>query len=80
MAGRGAFSYTEVCAHLKVWKECLYALAEGQAKAYKIGTREFTAFDIDEVRRMVDYFSDLKDAYENGKRVNRGVRVVPRDI
>ena len=80
MAMRIAFTYTEVCNHLKMWKECLYALAEGQAKSYKIGTREYTAFDIKEVREMVDYFADLKDAYENGKRANRGVRVVPRDL
>ena len=80
MPARAAFSYSEVCMHLKAWKDCLYALAEGQAKAYKIGTREFTAFDIDEVRKMVDYFSDLKDAYENGKRTNLGMRVVPRDV
>ena len=80
MPARAAFSYSEVCMHLDAWKKCLYTLAEGQAKAYKIGTREFTAFDIDEVRKMVDYFSDLKDAYENNKRTNRGMRVVPRDV
>ena len=65
---------------LELWKECEKALASGQAKMYKIGSREFTAFDLEEVHRMIGYFSDIIESINGETRTTRVARVVPRDF
>ena len=75
-----AYTLTEAKNNLAIWKQCLYELGEGQAKSYRIGNREFTAFDIDEVMRMVDFFANLVETLSGGARTTRVVRVVPRDV
>ena len=76
------FGYTLVEAReqLEVWKACLKALGEGQAQHYRVGTREFTALDLDEVQRMVRYFENMVEALSGQARTSRVVRVVPRDV
>lgn len=49
MAITSAYTLSEAREILELWKECYRALAEGQAKSYRVGTREFTAFDLPEV-------------------------------
>lgn len=79
MAYRTAYTLEEAQNMLGLWKECEKELVSGQAKSYRIGTREFTAFDIDEVHRMVGLFSDIIESLESA-RTTRVVRVVPRDL
>lgn len=79
MAIRTAYTLEEARSNLKLWKECEIALASGQAKAYRVGTREFTALDLDEISKRIEYFSNVIEAYDT-TRTNRVVRVVPRDL
>ncbi len=65
---------------LSLWKACYKALAEGHAKHYRVGTREFTAFDLDEVERQVARFANMVDALSGRGRTVRVTRVVPRDL
>lgn len=80
MSVRSVYTLSEARENLEIWKTCLKELAEGQAKSYRVGSREFTAFDIDEVRRMVEYFGDLVESLEGKVRTTRVSRIVPRDL
>ncbi|MGN0996543.1 MAG: DUF6148 family protein [Candidatus Ventricola sp.] len=80
MAIASAYTRDEAQEMLRLWKDCERALASGQAKAYRVGTREFTAFDLGEVRRMITYFSDVIEALSGTVRTTRVARVVPRDL
>ncbi len=80
MAYRTAYTLEEARSMLALWKECEKELASGQAKAYRVGTREFTAFDLTEVHRMIGYFSDIIESLQSSQRTTRVVRVVPRDL
>lgn len=80
MAYRTAYTLTEAHEMLEMWKECEKALASGQAKAYKIGSREFTAFDLEEVHKMIGYFSDIIESLNGEHRTTSVVRVIPRDL
>ena len=53
MAYTGAYTLEEAREYLTLWKDCERALATGQAKAYRVGSREFTAFDLDEVAAQI---------------------------
>lgn len=80
MGLRTAYTLEEAKRNLAIWKQCLYELGEGQAKSYRVGSREFTTFDLDEVMRMVTFFSNLVESLEGEVRTTRVVRVVPRDL
>lgn len=80
MAITSAYTLEEAREMLRLWKECEKSLASGQAKAYRIGTREFTALDLDEITARTGYFADLVDKLSGQMRKNRVVRVVPRDL
>lgn len=75
-------SYTreEAQSMLALWKECETALATRQAKAYRIGSREYTALDLDEISRRITYWSNVLEAMSGGRRTTRVTRVVPRDL
>ena len=74
-----AYSYEEAKLYLAQYKEALTALVDGQAKAYKIGSREVTLLDVDDIERMIDKFSAIVEKYETGARPPRSVAVVFRD-
>lgn len=74
-----AYSYTEACTYLAQYKEALTALVDGQAKAYKIGSREVTLLDVPEIEKMIDKFAAIKEKYEGNVRPPRNVAVVFRD-
>lgn len=80
MAVTYAYTLTEAREMLTLWKECERALASGQAKAYKVGTREFTALDLDEIAARINYFGNVVEALSGNVRTKRVVRVVPRDL
>ena len=74
-----AYSYEEAKLYLKQYKEALTALVDGQAKAYKIGSREVTLIDLDDIERMIDKFAAIVEKYETNSRPPRSVAVVFRD-
>lgn len=80
MAATSAYTLTEAREQLQLWKECEKALAGGQAKAYRIGSREYTAFDLNEIAKRIEYFANVVEALSGTVRTSRVVRVVPRDL
>lgn len=74
-----AYSYEEAKLYLAEYKEALTALVGGQAKAYKIGSREVTLIDLEDIERMIDKFAAIVEKYENSSRPSRSVAVVFRD-
>ena len=80
MALEHAYTLTEAKAELELWKECMHDLASGQAKAYRVGSREFTALDIPEIRKQITILSNAVKVLSGNARRSRVVRVVPRDL
>ena len=80
MAITSAYTLSEAIEILELWKECYRALAEGQAKSYRVGTREFTAFDLPEVAKQIEILSNVVESLSGQVRTTRVVRVVPRDL
>ena len=81
MSVQYAYTLTEAKEMLTRWKDCEMQLASGQAKHYRIGSREFTSVDLPEIAKRITYFSNVVDALTNGTaRKARVVRVVPRDL
>lgn len=80
MAITTAYTIEEARGMLEESKTALRGLINGQAKAYRIGTREFTALDVEELKRMIEYFSNIVDALSGRVRTSRVARVVPRDL
>lgn len=74
-----AFSVEELTEMLNAWKDCYRALATGQAKYYRIGTREFQAFDLDAVLKQIQEIQNAIDE-KNGTSKPRVKRVVFRDL
>lgn len=73
------FTLVEARTQLDLWKACAQELATGQAKHYKIGSREFTALDLDEIYRMIKYFAGIVDKLSGLARSARVQVVIPRD-
>ena len=74
-----AYSYEETCLYLTQYKQALSALVDGQAKSYKIGSREVTLLDVADIEAMIDKFAGIKEKYETNTRPARSVAVVFRD-
>lgn len=80
MAATTAYDLVEARAMLTLCKTALNELVSGQAKSYRVGTREFTALDIDELLRLIRYYSDLVETMSGKARGAKVTRVVPRDL
>lgn len=80
MAITTAYSLKEAQEMLSLWKECEFTLASGQAKEYRIGTREFTAVDLPDIAARINYFGNVVEALSGKARTTRVTRVVPRDL
>lgn len=80
MSAISAFTLAEAREMLTLYKEALKELLTGQAKHYRIGTREFTALDAEELQEGIEFFSNLIEALSGQVRTSRVVRVVPRDL
>lgn len=80
MSIRTAYTYQEAVENLTLCKEAYRNLISGEAKAYRIGTREYTALDLDDLVREIERWSDIVDALSGNARTKNVVRVVPRDL
>ena len=56
---RNAYTLTEAQEMLKLCKVATKELLNGQAKSYRVGTREFTALDIQDLLDLTKYYSNL---------------------
>lgn len=80
MARRNSHTLDEARRMLEAWKECEYQLATGQAKHYRIGSREFTALDLPDIAERIRHYSNLVESLQGSGRTTRVVRIVPRDL
>ena len=80
MGAKSAYTLPEAQNMLKLWKECEVALASGQATSYKVGSRECTLIDMQDIRSAIEYFSNLVEALSGKARTKRVARVVFRDL
>lgn len=75
-----AYTLTEARNMLSLWKDCEIALVTGQVKSYKIGSRELTMIDLEEIRDQIRYFMAEINALQGAVRSKRVATVVPRDL
>ena len=75
-----AYTHEEAKTYLKMYKDALTALVDGQAKEYTIGSRSVTLLDLDDIERMIDKFAAICEKYESNSRPARNVAVVFRDM
>ena len=61
-------------------KTAIRSIVNGTAKSYKIGSREYTALDLDDLQSMLNYYGNVVESLQGNGRKNRVVRVVPRDL
>ncbi len=80
MAAINAYTLDEAQKMLNLCKQALKELINGQAKSYRVGTREFTALDLDDLKAEIIYFSNIVEALSGSVRTKRVARVVPRDL
>jgi hypothetical protein len=80
MAVSVAYTLTEARTMLGLVKEAHKALITGQAKSYRIGTREYTALDLDDLMKQIEYFSNVVESLSGAVRSKRVARIVPRDL
>lgn len=80
MAAITAYTLAEAQEMLELCKKALKELINGQAKHYRIGSREYTALDLDKLKEEIVYFSNLVEALSGKVRTKRVARIVPRDL
>lgn len=80
MAAISAYTLPEAQEMLELWKSAEKALASGQVTSYRVGSRECTLVDLQDIRSAIDYFGNLVEALSGTVRTKRVTRVVPRDL
>ncbi len=80
MAAISAYTLAEAQEMLTLWKDCERTLASGQATSYRVGTRECTLVDLEDIRAAINYFGNLVEALSGKVRTKRVTTVVPRDF
>ena len=80
MAFISAYSLTEARSLMALYKDAEIALVDGQAKSYKIGSREFTALDLPVILQRIRELAKTIEGLEGNMRTKRAVMVVPRDF
>ena len=75
-----AYTIEEARECLEDAKKALQDTLAGQAKRYRIGTREYEALSPDALRRMIEYYANVIEALSGAVRTKRVARVVPRDL
>ena len=76
------FPYTlaEAQTLLAQYKSAESALVDGQAKHYRIGTREFTSLDLAAIQQRIRELARMIAGMEGNARTKRAVQVIPRDL
>lgn len=81
MARNKVYPYTleEARERLVMYKQCEKELVSGQAKAYKVGSREFTAIDLPWLTKEIQKFANMVADLSGTRGRIRVKRVVFRD-
>ena len=77
---RNAYTLTEAQEMLKLCTVATKELLHGQAKSYRVGTREFTALDTQDLLDLTKYYSNLVESLSGSIRSGNVGRFVPRDL
>lgn len=80
MAITTSYTITEAREMLALYKEAERELVTGQVKSYRIGSRELTLLDLNDIIKQIERFSNMIDALSGNARTSRVTRVVPRDL
>ena len=80
MAAISAYNLEEAREMLALWKDAERELASGNVTSYRVGTRECTLIDMEDIRAAINYFGNLVEALSGRVRTKRVTRVVPRDL
>lgn len=80
MAAISAYTLEEAKEMLGLWKNAERALASGQVTSYRVGSRECTLVDMEDIRSAINYFGNLVEALSGDVRTKRVARVVFRDL
>lgn len=80
MAITSTYTLKEAREMLALWKDCERSLVSGQVQSYRVGTRECTLLDMEEIRKAIERLSNIVDALEGRVRTKRVACVVPRDL
>lgn len=80
MSITSGYTLEEAKEMLEVWKAAEKALASGQAKRYRIGSREFESVDLPDISARIKYFSDIVEGLSGTVRTKRVARFIPRDL
>ena len=80
MAAISAYTLEEAQEMLGLWKNAEKSLASGQVTSYRVGSRECTLLDMEDIRAAINYFGNLVEALSGNVRTKRVTRVVPRDL
>ena len=80
MAAKSAYTLAEAQEMLTLWKDAERSRASGQVTSYKVGIRECTLVDMEDIRAAINYFGNLVEALSGTVRTKRVTRVVPRDL
>lgn len=80
MAAITAYTLEEAQNMLTLCKTAYKEIVSGQAKSYRVGTREYTSLNTDDLMKQIVYFSNLVEALSGQARSKRVARVIPRDL
>lgn len=80
MARTTGYTLPQAREELEDWKACKRALAKGQVKSYRIGTRELTMLELEEINEEIQRMANIVASLEGNGRTTRVVRVIPRDL
>lgn len=80
MAVTTVWTLAEAQEMVETIKKAIRSIVDGTAAEYKIGTRTYTALDLDDLNAMLNYFGNVVESLSGQVRTNRVVRVVPRDL
>ena len=61
-------------------KKAIRSIVSGTAKSYKIGSREYSALDLNELQAQLNYFGNIVESLSGKGRATRVSRVVRRDL
>ena len=74
------YSLEEATQLLAMYKAAEIALVNGQAQSYRIGSREFTAIDLELIQQRIRELAKMIAGLTGAMRTKRAVMVVPRDL
>ena len=74
------YTLAEVRQLLAEYKKAELELVSGQAKRYRIGSREFEAVDLDMIQAQIRRLSAYEEELTGSRRKKRMQRIVIRDL